>query len=345
LLALCRAHESHSRYINDMKNCLILWIAALLSLSVQAAPQVFDADWKDSGRERVIPIKVRVAEGDAKLPLVIFSHGLGGSREGGRAWGEHWSVHGYMVIHVQHPGSDEALWRGAADGTLKQRITRGATPEQLLGRVDDVRFVIDELTRLQRAPDAAAWVKRVDLSRIAMTGHSFGALTTVALAGERFPGPIKSLADSRISAFIAFSPSVQGAKRTWPERYGAMSQPFLTVTGTIDGDVLGNGNSAKRRAALFDEQAPGEKYRVIFADGDHSVFNGGNLREAEWLDRVTEAKHQSTPAATVKVIQEKTLILTLKFLDAYLKTDAVAKTWLKTDAASALGDAGEWTVK
>ena len=328
-----------------MKNWLILCVAALLNLSAQAAALVFDANWKDSGRERVIPIKVRVAEGEATLPLVIFSHGLGGSREGGRAWGEHWSAHGYMVIHVQHPGSDEALWRGSADGSPKQRITRGATPEQLLGRVDDVRFVIDELTRLQRAPDAAAWVKRVDLTRIAMTGHSFGALTTVALAGERFPGPIKSVADARISAFIAFSPSVQGAKRTWPERYGAMSQPFLTVTGTIDGDVLGNGNSAKRRAALFDEQAPGEKYRVIFANGDHSVFNGGNLGEAEWLNRVTGENHQSTSAATAKLIQEKAAGITLRFLDAHLKRDASAKGWLVNEAQAWLGDAGAWSRK
>ncbi len=342
---MARAGSEFSRYIAAMKKWFALFVGLLFSATVHAAPQVLDMDWKDSARERTLPLKIRVPDGDGRAPLVIFSHGLGGSREGGKAWGEHWSANGYLVIHVQHPGSDESLWKGVGEGAPKQRMVRGATPEQLLGRVDDVRFVIDELTRQQSKSDAPTWAKRVDLSRIAMTGHSFGARTTMALAGERYPGPIKSVADARITAFIAFSPTVQGVKRTWPERYGSMSKPFLSVTGTLDGDVMGTGSNPKNRAAVFDAQNAGDKYRVIFADGDHSVFNGGNVREAAWLNRVTGEDHVSTSTATAKVIHEKTSAITLKFLNAYLKADATAKSWLATDAEKTLGDAGEWSYK
>ncbi len=328
-----------------MKYCIALVLALLCSALTHAAPQVLDLEWKDSARERTLPLKIRVPDGEARAPLVIFSHGLGGSREGGKAWGEHWSVHGYLVIHVQHPGSDESLWKGPGEGAPKQRLARGATPEQLLGRVDDVRFVIDELTRLQSRSDAPVWTQRVDLSRIAMTGHSFGARTTMALAGERFPGPIKSLAEARITAFIAFSPTVQGAKKTWPERYGAMSKPFLSVTGTIDGDVMGTGSTPKNRAAVFDAQNAGDKYRVIFVEGDHSVFNGGSFREAHWLNRVTGEDNASTSTTTAKMIHDSTSVITLKYLDAYLKSDAAAKSWLTTETEKALGDAGEWSYK
>ena len=332
-----------------MKKSFFVCIALLISATVHAAPQVLDIDWKDDARERTLPLKVRVPDGDTRVPLVIFSHGLGGSREGGKTWGEYWSANGYLVIHVQHPGSDEALWKGPGDGAPKQRMARGATPDQLLGRVDDVRFVIDELTRLQRKSDAPAWAKRVDLSRVAMTGHSFGARTTMALAGERFPGPIKSVADPRISAFIAFSPAVQGAKRSWPERYGAMTQPFLSVTGSIDGDVMGNGSTPKNRAAVFDAQNGGDKYRVIFTGGNHSVFNGGALNDAAWLNQVTAADHPSTAPATAKTIHNKASVITLKYLDAYLKSDAAAKLWLTSEvaneAAKTLGEVGEWSYK
>ena len=328
-----------------MKQWLSLFVGVLFSATLYAAPQVLDIDWKDGARERTLPLKIRVPEGATRMPLVIFSHGLGGSRDGGKAWGEHWSANGYLVIHVQHPGSDESLWKGPGEGAPKQRKARGATPEQLLGRVDDVRFVIDELTRLQIKSDAPAWTKRVDLSRIAMTGHSFGARTTMALAGERFPGPIKSVADARITAFIAFSPTVQGAKKTWPERYGVMNQPFLSVTGSLDGDVMGNGSNPKNRAAVFDAQNAGDKYRVVFADGDHSVFSGGAVREAASLNRFAVEGHASTSAATAKVIHDQTRTITLKYLDAYLKSDAAAKSWLITDAAKALGDAGVWSYK
>ena len=328
-----------------MKQWLSLFVGVLFSATLYAAPQVLDVDWKDSARERTLPLKIRVPEGDVRVPLVIFSHGLGGSREGGKAWVEHWAANGYLVIHVQHPGSDESLWKGPGEGAPKQRKARGATPEQLLGRVDDVRFVIDELTRLQIKSDAPAWTKRVDLSRIAMTGHSFGARTTMALAGERFPGPIKSVADARITAFIAFSPTVQGAKKTWPERYGVMNQPFLSVTGSLDGDVMGNGSNPKNRAAVFDAQNAGDKYRAVFADGDHSVFSGGAVQEAASLNRFAVEGHASTSAATAKVIHDQTRTITLKYLDAYLKSDAVAKSWLTMDAAKALGDAGAWSNK
>lgn len=338
-------NAAHSRYIRGMKRLLVFLFALCIASTTFAAPQVLDIDWKDSARERTLPLKIRMPDGETRVPLVIFSHGLGGSREGGKAWGEHWSANGYAVIHVQHPGSDESLLKGAGEGPPKQRMARGATPEQLLGRVDDVRFVIDELTRLQTKSDAPAWSKRVDLSRIAMTGHSFGARTTMALAGERFPGPIKSMADTRITAFIALSPTVQGAKKTWSERYGAMSKPFLSVTGSLDGDVMGNGSNPKNRAAVFDAQSAGDKYRVIFADGDHSVFSGGNMREAPWLNRVAGEAHQSTPTVTAKLIQEKTSTIMLKYLDAYLKSDATAKLWLATGVEKVLGDAGEWSYK
>ncbi len=339
------ARSEVSRYIARMKPWFSLCAGLLFSVIAHAAPSVLDIEWKDSARERTLPLKIRVPEGDTRMPLVIFSHGLGGSREGGKAWGEHWSAHGYLVIHVQHPGSDESLWKGPGDGAAKLRMARGATPEQLLGRVDDVRFVIDELTRLQTKSDAPAWARRADLSRIAMTGHSFGARTVMALAGERFPGPIRSLADTRITAFIAFSPTVQGAKKTWPERYGTMSKPFLSVTGTLDGDVMGTGGHPKNRAAVFDAQNAGDKYRVIYAVGDHSVFNGGSVREAVWLNGVTGEDHASTAAAIVKVIHDRTNVITLKFLDAYLKDDAAAKSWLTIDVVKTLGDAGEWSYK
>lgn len=336
---------SPSRYIVLMKRLFSFALWLLGACLVQAAPLTLDTEWKDGARERTLPLKVRIPDGGDKVPLVIFSHGLGGSREGGKAWGEYWSANGYVVIHVQHPGSDESLWKGPGEGLPKQRLARGATPEQLLGRVDDVRFVLDELMRLQSRPDAPVWAKRVDLTRVAVTGHSFGARTTMALAGERFPGPIKSLADPRIAVFIAFSPTTQGLKRSWPERYGEMKRPFLSVTGTLDGDVMGTGSIPKNRAAVFDAQPEGDKYRVVFERGDHSVFGGGDVRETAWLERMTGERRDVTDATTAKIIQTQAQQITLNFLNAYLKSDAAAAVWLRTRAAPLLGEAGEWSVK
>jgi dienelactone hydrolase len=306
-----------------------------------ATPQVSDVEWKDAARERVLPLKLRAPEGAEKVPLVIFSHGLGGSRDGGKAWGEHWSQNGYFVIHVQHPGSDKSLVKNSGD--VIEQLKRGATADQLLGRVDDVRFVIDEIARRQSGGDAM--LARIDLNRIAMTGHSFGAVTTMALADTQHPGPIKSLADDRFKAFIALSPQVQGPARTWPDRYGKMNKPFLSITGTIDGDMIGNGANPKKRAALFDAQPAGDKYRAVFENGDHSIFSGSTIRESETFSQLIDDRKKRTDPETAKRIQEKTKTLTLKYLDAYLKNDASAKQWLVNEAAKVLGDAGVWAVK
>src|SRR5260370_921036 len=49
---------------------------------------------------------------------------------------------------------------------------------------------------------------RLDLDRIGMSGHSFGAGTTQGVGGQSFPGAAgRRFTDARIRAAVAFSPS------------------------------------------------------------------------------------------------------------------------------------------
>jgi predicted dienelactone hydrolase len=338
-----------NRYILTMRKLatsVLLPAFMLLAGASHAAPQVIDLELKDASRERTIPIKVRVPDGNSKAPLVIFSHGLGGSVEGGKHWGEHWSANGYLVVHVQHPGSDTNALREtltAGDGAPKQRMRNIATPENLVGRVDDIRFLISEIERQQRS-NAISWMSRVDVSRIAMAGHSFGAHTTMALAGQRFPGPVKTLSDPRIKAFIALSPNATGQPRTFAERYGEMSAPFLSITGTRDADPFAADRNMKKmvekRTALFEHQPAGDKYLFVINDADHMVFNGNEAQSIRGL-RVSEPMG----AADLKRVYDAVNRSTLTFLDAYLRDDAKAKAKLREEAAKALSEAGEWKAK
>jgi len=70
-------------------------------------------DWTDAKRSRTVPVKIYFpSPARTSCPLIILSHGLGGSRQGYRYLGEHWATHGYISLHVQHPGSDESAWKG-----------------------------------------------------------------------------------------------------------------------------------------------------------------------------------------------------------------------------------------
>jgi predicted dienelactone hydrolase len=53
---------------------------------------VQEFDWVDMARQRAVPVRLYLpaAAGDAPVPLVVFSHGIGGSRRGYSYLGQHW---------------------------------------------------------------------------------------------------------------------------------------------------------------------------------------------------------------------------------------------------------------
>lgn len=97
---------------------------------------------------------------------MLYSHGLGGSRDGGAAWGQAWADAGIAVLHLQHPGSDsDTLRNGLA------ALRAAASAEQLLARVRDVRFVLDEVER-QAAAGVEPWRSlRLDALGLAKACH------------------------------------------------------------------------------------------------------------------------------------------------------------------------------
>src|SRR5262245_19421167 len=74
-------------------------------------PAPLDITVKDTDRDREIPIRVNLPAKKEAAPVVLFSHGLGGSRAGSKYLGDHWAARGYLSVFLQHPGSDELVWK------------------------------------------------------------------------------------------------------------------------------------------------------------------------------------------------------------------------------------------
>ena len=71
-----------------------------------------DFDWFDTARNRAVPVRLYLPAQTAPaqtLPLVMFSHGMGGSRRGYSYLGAYWASHGFTSLHLQHVGSDRSL--------------------------------------------------------------------------------------------------------------------------------------------------------------------------------------------------------------------------------------------
>ena len=114
---------------------------------------------------------------------------------------------------------------------------------------------------------------RADLAHVGMSGHSFGAHTTQALAGQRFPATTTATAEPRISASIAFSPSPPNGGPD-AQMMADVHRPFFSVTGTEDVARLASSISAADRERPFRAMPPGDKYLLVLAGGTHANFSG-----------------------------------------------------------------------
>jgi len=318
-----------------------MWIARLaaaaLVVAVFFAPTaraqspypvtIVDQMWHDDNRNRDVPVRIRIPQArnaNEKFPIIIFSHALGGSREEGERWGEYWAANGYYVVHVQHRGSDEELWKAAEDRiAFLKNLSASANLSQLIDRVFDIQFVLNEAS-------IKSEFARADFTRVGMSGHSFGAYTTQALVGQKVARRMApKLNDARIKAAIAFSPSVRNRVDA-ESQFEDVTVPFMSVTGTLDGEESSITFSPDERTRPFYALPPGQKYLLVFKDGDHAVFAG---RAQALLDRKRAPEAVEADARIVRATQ----VLTLAFWDAYLKGNANAERWLVTQSRRMLG--------
>lgn len=279
------------------------------------------ASWMDASRAREVLVKlyfpiINSAMAPAtKFPVILFSHGLGGSREGGKRWAAHWASHGFVVVAMQHPGSDESLWKGIAARDITGSMKAGMSFTNLGLRVGDVHFVIDEVFRRTAVGEAA--FENADSKRLGMSGHSFGAQTTLSVVGQKPPlSDGKSGLDSRISAAIAFSPNARN-KSNLARQFGDIKLPFFSITGSDDGRILDDGTKPENRRLPYENMAPGQKYLAVFDVGDHMVFGGHAFGQ----------RRPETPRD--KAIQAGVMAGTLAFWHATLKQDIAARRWFE----------------
>ncbi|MDH0863740.1 hypothetical protein [Mitsuaria sp. GD03876] len=237
---------------------------------------VTQGSWRDPARSRDIPWRLRLPEGDRPVALVVFSHGLGGSLDAGTEWAQAWAEAGIATLHLQHAGSDRAIWRGGLPA-----VKAAASAEQLIERGHDVQFAVEQLLKLHKAGQGP-WA-RVRPEALGMSGHSFGAQTTLAVAGRDFQArSAPDLSESHFKAFVAFSPSAGhfagGIK--------GITRPMLCLTGSLDGNPLGQERDGRYRRAVYDTLPAGAKAQLWLDGADHMSFGGGGERGQGFAQRL-----------------------------------------------------------
>jgi predicted dienelactone hydrolase len=305
-----------------------LWADYDPLLTADVKTEQVDLGVKDAKRSREIPIRVYLPADKKAAPVVFFSHGLGGNREGSAFLGQHWAKRGYAAVFLQHPGSDDSVWKGLPAVERRAALKQAAGPEDFLFRVQDVPAVLDQL-EIWNKDGAHQFAGRFDLRHVGMSGHSFGAVTTQAVSGQTYPQG-KGFTDDRIRAAVIMSPSGPANGNT-KRAFGSVKIPWLLMTGTRDSSPI-SGADAKSRLVVFHDLLAGSKYQLVLDKAEHSAFT------ERALPGETEKRNPNHHRAMLAV--------TTAFWDAYLLNDKDARQWLDSDAVrSVLEKDDQWEKK
>ncbi|MCA9199391.1 MAG: dienelactone hydrolase [Planctomycetales bacterium] len=305
--------RNNGKLVRAICTLILLTLAPWRMASADDRPQVaIEFELVDENRNRTVPVRICLPDEKKPAPVILFSHGLGGSRHNGQYLVDEWTKHGYVCVNLQHPGSDEDVWRSGRLGDRIRKLTQAANARNLRERVRDVSFVIDQLAVLN-AEASHALEGRLDLDKIGMSGHSFGAMTTMALAGSRI-GVRGVRAENRIDAYLAMSPQMGGG--AYSQSLTKIAQPVLVMTGTKDHSPIDPRVTPESRREVYRVLPGGDKYELVLDGANHFAF-GDDL---ERTFRQHDPDHH-------RVIQKMSVV----YWDAYLKSDRQAKTWLQSN--------------
>ena len=313
--------------------------------------------FQDRARSRTIPYKLYYPDdgvgADGPHPVVIFSHGLGGSREAAPYLGEALAQNGYYAVFIQHAGSDETLLEGARSGDEIRARLRGATtnPSVAVDRFRDLPAAISGLEEMNRSERFGG---QLDLARIGMAGHSFGARGVMMAAGQRM-GPMGApFKDPRVRAGIAFSPNLPPQMMPGQRPAAAFDTvdiPLFHITGTKDGMPVGEdgaggggrGFDPQTRTLPFRYIRAAHQYLLVLKDAHHNTFSS-RLRNIEDID--PDEMESPTVGGPEELRHVQTLgMAVVMFFDAYLKRDESAQKMLKGGFAQTLSPGDRFEFK
>ena len=289
---------------------------------------------------RTMEVLVRYPKGPGPYPLVIFSHGALSNEQAFGAASEHWASHGYIVIHPKHADARESDRSRGFDGgqsavsttSRKPLIRRGGgvglgafgganSGQGRIERIRDVTHILDALEQFEALISPLKGKLKVDA--IAVAGHSLGAYVAQCHGGVKtlVDGRLADLSDSRVKCVVPIS--AQGESQSYgltADSWMEALTPAMHITGTRDrsapdrpGGPMGD---VKNKVMPFERSPAGGKYLLTIEGATHVSFGGrlGNIS-----GRVNAG--------------DLTKVVSLVFLEAWLRDDADARAWLDGEAS------------
>lgn len=209
---------------------------------------------------------------DGPFPLLVFSHGYGGSGLGAVFFTQALAARGWIVACPDHHDSHSAVRIRTGQqkfysrlGLLRDARKIGASGpgdrDKYLYRLDEIRAVLEGMMASER------FGKLIDRDRIAAGGHSFGGFTALGLCGT-----IKERHDPRIKAVLLFSTGAGGYLYTEDELKEVRIPSMLFLGEREEHQKRGSITMAELSATIYGSMTP-PKYFLEIKGASHFSFN------------------------------------------------------------------------
>jgi dienelactone hydrolase len=153
--------------------------------------------------------KLRLAQGDGRLPVVVLMHGSGGMGANVEYWERELNAIGVSTF--------------ALDGFTARGLTQVSSNQALLGRLN---FILD----IYRGLDVLAKHPRIDPQRIVLMGFSRGGQAALYASLKRFH-QLWNRSDVEFAAYVAFYPD---CATTFVSDTEVADRPIRIFGGTAD---------------------------------------------------------------------------------------------------------------
>ncbi len=201
-------------------------------------------------------LEVRYPDAPGPRPIVVICHG--------------WAAHARKFV----PLAEHLASRGFVAACFEQPDAWGSSTPRWARQLKDGIAALEAASRSPASPLAG----RLDWSRLALLGHSYGAAASVVVASE----------DPRVRAVVALSPVNQSHRALLLERGARLTMPLLIISGQLDWIATRRYTQALYEAAT---SAPRRQFLHVAWAGHDLHVGGGSKAELSrrystaWLER------------------------------------------------------------
>jgi predicted dienelactone hydrolase len=233
------------------------------------------------GRGTDLQVRVSAPATGRDLPIVVFSHGFGWSLDGYAPLADFWAGHGFAVIQPTH--LDSRTLNITPDDPRFAEIWRI--------RVEDLKRILDQLDLIEASVPGLSG--RLDRTRIAAAGHSWGGQTASMLLGARVLDsdgkPGEDMSDPRVAVGVLLATTGEGGADLTPfaaehfpfmnPSFDDMTTPALVIAGDHDQSPLSTRGPDWFADPYF--LSPGDKSLLTVFGAEHSLggIPGYNVTE------------------------------------------------------------------